>query len=183
MVCACKKSPGVVSLMLAASPSKTKTAWPAASAIPASSVNSRGPAAAARCASRMRSKPKDCGVLHGAQPRAVGRRDHEAGGVDFLHRVGERQAGNGGAMRLRDSNRAGDQRGADEGPGGVVDQHDVGAGRETGQRLEAIADAVLARRAAEAGRGQPRAGGRESSRRWSRNARRRRHGYPREQRL
>src|SRR5881227_1585450 len=57
------KSSGLVSFILATSPSKVATVNPAHSAIAASSVKSLRPSCAARrCASRMTSKRKDCGV-------------------------------------------------------------------------------------------------------------------------
>ena len=142
------KSSGWVILILPGSPANTATFMPAHSASAASSVKSSRPAAAAlRCAASKGAKAKACGVWIGAQVFARQRLLHEALRVDRLDRVGDGQARHRRAVLLRGRDRARDQRGAREGAGGVMHQHDVGLAR--GQRLQAGAHRGLPRGAAE----------------------------------
>ena len=148
------------------------------SAIMASSVNSSARDAAARCAFRIKSKAKGLRRLHGAQPRPLGRRDHRAGGVDLLDRVGERHARRRRAVVPRGVDRAGDQRRVGEGPGGVVDQHDFWRLSSAAAPPARCARSPAASAPPMRGRGQNcfARGGGKLARRWRRKVRGRRRG-------
>jgi hypothetical protein len=120
---------------------------PAHSASAASSVKSSRPAACAlRCQQGV--EGERLRGLDAAQCGAVERAHHMAGRIDFLDRVGHRNAGDRGAGGARHDG-ARDQRRGGEWARGVVHQHDRGA--IVRQRLEAGADRGLSRGAAECG--------------------------------
>ena len=95
------------------------------------------------------------GRLHRAQAAALRRADDSSVGPDLLDGVGDRQAGDGGAMPLGAGDGPADQVGGGERTGPIMDQHDVGPVRGLlGQRLEPVADAMLPRAATVGGPAQ-----------------------------
>ena len=88
--------------------------------------------------------------LHGAQTRTVERRRHQPLRIDELHRVGDRQRRDRGAMGAGGRDGAAHQRIGNERPCGVMHQHDLrGAALK---RLEARAHRALPGRRTRYGR-------------------------------
>ena len=148
-VSARRKSSGVVSFMLPASPAKVATFMPGpfgergvVGEIVARGFVARG---GARRRSRQRRTPaasaRRATAARSSVPVTMPLR------VDGLDRVGDRQHRHRRAVFRRRGDRAGDQRGRRERPRCVVDQHDVGLAG--GERLQPGADRILPGRAAE----------------------------------